>query len=181
MQAIGYSLYMEMLEKATKAIQKGKTPNFDAPLSLTAEINLHMPALIPDEYLGDVHQRLLFYKRISNTDRQEKLDNIRMELIDRFGIPPQPVKQLFAVHQIRLKAETLGITKVDISGNGGAIEFSPDTPVQAISIIQMMQKHPTFFRMEGGQRLKVMVMLEEYDKRIQFINDLLANLLKELH
>ncbi|WP_374665695.1 transcription-repair coupling factor [Acinetobacter sp.] len=181
MQAIGYSLYMEMLEKATKAIQKGKTPNFDAPLSLTAEITLHMPALIPDDYLGDVHQRLLFYKRISNTDSIEKLNNIRMELIDRFGIPPQPVKQLFAVHQIRLKAEQLGITKIDISSHGGHIEFSPDTPVQAISIIQMMQKHPTFFRMEGGQRLKVMVMLEEYDKRIQFLNDLLDSLLKEVH
>ncbi len=181
MQAIGYSLYMEMLEKATKAIQKGKTPNFDAPLSLIAEINLHMPALIPDEYLGDVHQRLLFYKRISNTDTQEKLDNIRMELIDRFGVPPQPVKQLFAVHQIRLKAEQLGITKIDISANGGHIEFAPDTPVQAISIIQMMQKHPTFFRMDGGQRLKVMVMLEDYQKRIQFIVDLLDSLLKEIH
>lgn len=180
MQTIGYSLYMEMLEKATKAIQKGKTPNFDSPLSLTAEISMHMPALIPDDYLGDVHQRLLFYKRISNTDTQEKLDNIRMELIDRFGLPPQAVKQLFSVHQLRLKAEQLGITKIDISSHGGSIEFSPDTPVQAISIIQMMQKHPTFFRMEGGQRLKVMVMLEEYDKRIQFINDLLDSLLKEL-
>ena len=181
MQAIGYSLYMEMLEKATKAIQKGKTPNFDAPLSLTAEINLHMPALIPDDYLGDVHQRLLFYKRISNTDTQEKLDNIRMELIDRFGIPPQPVKQLFSVHQIRLRAEQLGITKVDINSNGGYIEFSPDTPVQAMSIIQMMQKHPTYFRMDGGQRLKVMVQLAEYDKRIQFIVELLNKLLGELH
>ena len=181
MQAIGYSLYMEMLEKATKAIQKGKTPNFDAPLSLTAEITLHMPALIPDEYLSDVHQRLLFYKRISNTDTQEKLDNIRMELIDRFGIPPQPVKQLFAVHQIRLKAEQLGITKIDISSQGGHIEFAPDTPVQAMTIIQMMQKHPTYFRMGGGQRLKVMVMLEDYQKRIQFIQDLLDSLLKELH
>ncbi|WP_180178551.1 transcription-repair coupling factor [Acinetobacter sp. YH01005] len=180
MQTIGYSLYMEMLEKATKAIQKGKTPNFDSPLSLTAEISMHMPALIPDDYLGDVHQRLLFYKRISNTDTQEKLDNIRMELIDRFGLPPQAVKQLFSVHQLRLKAEQLGITKIDISSHGGSIEFSPDTPVQAISIIQMMQKHPTFFRMEGGQRLKVMVMLEEYDKRIQFINDLLDSLLTEL-
>ncbi|TCB34849.1 transcription-repair coupling factor [Acinetobacter sp. ANC 4910] len=181
MQAIGYSLYMEMLEKATKAIQKGKTPNFDAPLSLTAEINLHMPALIPDDYLGDVHQRLLFYKRISNTDHQEKLDNIRMELIDRFGIPPQPVKQLFAVHQLRLKAEHLGITKIDINTNGGYIEFSQDTPVQAMSIISMMQKHPTFFRMEGGQRLKVMVMLEDFQKRIQFINELLESLIKELN
>jgi transcription-repair coupling factor (superfamily II helicase) len=109
------------------------------------------------------------------------LDNIRMELIDRFGVPPQPVKQLFAVHQIRLKAEQLGITKIDISSHGGHLEFSPDTPVQAISIIQMMQKHPAFFRMEGGQRLKVMVMLEDYEKRIQFLNDLLDNLMKELH
>lgn len=181
MQAIGYSLYMEMLEKATKAIQQGQTPNFDAPLSLTAEINLHIPALIPDEYLGDVHQRLLFYKRISNTDTQEKLDNIRMELIDRFGVPPQSVKHLFSVHQIRLKAEQLGITKIDINTQGGNIEFSPDTPVQAISIIQLMQKHPTYYRMEGGQRLKVMVQLEEQEKRIQFINDLLAKLLNELH
>ncbi|CAI3148622.1 Transcription-repair-coupling factor [Acinetobacter calcoaceticus] len=181
MQAIGYSLYMEMLEKATKAIQQGKTPNFDAPLSLTAEINLHIPALIPDEYLGDVHQRLLFYKRISNTDTQEKLDNIRMELIDRFGVPPQSVKHLFSVHQIRLKAEHLGITKIDINTQGGNIEFSPDTPVQAISIIQLMQKHPTYYRMEGGQRLKVMVQLEEHEKRIQFINDLLAKLLTEIH
>lgn len=181
MQAIGYSLYMEMLEKATKAIQQGKTPNFDAPLSLTAEINLHIPALIPDEYLGDVHQRLLFYKRISNTDTQEKLDNIRMELIDRFGVPPQSVKHLFSVHQIRLKSEQLGITKIDINTQGGNIEFSPDTPVQAITIIQLMQKHPTYYRMEGGQRLKVMVELEEQEKRIQFINDLLAKLLNELH
>ena len=181
MQAIGYSLYMEMLEKATKAIQKGKTPNFDAPLSLTAEINLHMPALIPDDYLGDVHQRLLFYKRISNTDTQEKLDNIRMELIDRFGIPPQSVKQLFSVHQLRLKAEQLGITKIDVNNNGGYIEFSPDTSVQAISIIHLMQKNPTYYRMEGGQRLKVTVQLVEYDKRIQFIVELLNKLLGELY
>lgn len=181
MQAIGYSLYMEMLEKATKAIQQGKTPNFDAPLSLTAEINLHMPALIPDDYLGDVHQRLLFYKRISNTDTQEKLDHIRMELIDRFGIPPQQVKQLFSVHQLRIKAEKLGITKIDLGNQGGYVEFSPDTPVQAISIIQMMQKQPTYYRMDGGQRLKVMLMLEEYEKRIGFANTLLDELLKAIH
>ena len=181
MQAIGYSLYMEMLEKATKAIQKGKTPNFDAPLSLTAEINLHMPALIPDEYLGDVHQRLLFYKRISNTDTQEKLDNIRMELIDRFGTLPVSVKQLFHVHQLRLQAEELGITKIDLNSQGGYIEFSQDTPVQAISIIQLMQKQPTYYRMEGGQRLKVTVQLQEYDKRIQFAHALLSKLIQELH
>ena len=138
-----------------------------------------MPALIPDEYLGDVHQRLMFYKRISNANTQEKLDHIRMELIDRFGVPPVQVKQLFSVHQIRIIAEKLEITKIDLSANGGSIEFSPDTPVQAITIIQMMQKHPTWFRMEGGQRLRVMVMMEEYEKRIRFISDLLNSLVSE--
>lgn len=180
MQAIGYSLYMEMLDKASKAIQKGHTPNFDAPLALTAEINLHLPALIPDDYLGDVHQRLLFYKRISNTDTQEKLDHIRMELIDRFGIPPQAVKNLFIVHQMRLKAEQLGMTKIDVHANGGYIEFSPDTPVQAMSIIQMMQRHPTDFKMDGGQRLKIMCVLKDEQKRLQFIEDICNSLLADL-
>lgn len=104
-----------------------------------------------------------------------------MELIDRFGIPPQAVKQLFSVHQVRLKAEQLGITKVDVNTNGGYIEFSPDTPVQAISIIQLMQKNPTHYRMEGGQRLKLTVHLSEYEERIQFIVTLLNKLLSELN
>ena len=85
------------------------------------------------------------------------------------------------MHQIRLKAEHLGITKIDINANGGYVEFSPDTPVQAISIIQLMQKNPTYYRMEGGQRLKITVQLQEYDKRVQFIQDLLAKLVNELH
>ncbi len=91
------------------------------------------------------------------------------------------MKQLFAVHQIRLLAEHLGITKVDLGRQGGYIEFSPDTPVQAMSIIQMMQKQPTYFRMEGGQRLKVTVMLEDDQKRLQFIQDLLHTLKVDLH
>ncbi|SDB88153.1 transcription-repair coupling factor [Acinetobacter boissieri] len=177
MQTIGYSLYMEMLEKATKAVQKGKTANFDAPLNLTSEINLHLPALIPDSYLGDAHQRLLFYKRISNTSTLDKLNHIRMELIDRFGILPDAVKQLFAVHEIRLTAEQLEINKIDIAAQGGYVEFSPTTPVQAITIIQLMQKQPTYFRMEGGQRLKITVNLTEYAQRIAFIKDLLQKLL----
>lgn len=178
MQTIGYSLYMEMLEKATKAVQKGKTANFDAPLNLTAEINLHLPALIPDSYLGDAHQRLLFYKRISNTSTLDKLNYIRIELIDRFGILPDAVKQLFAVHEVRLLAEQLEISKIDIAAQGGYIEFSPTTPVQAISIIQLIQKQPTHFRMEGGQRLKLSVNLTEYAQRIVFIKDLLQAFLK---
>ena len=181
MQAIGYSLYMEMLEKATKAIQKGKSPNFDQPLNLTADINLNLPALIPDDYLGDVHQRLLFYKRISNAVESQRLDAIRMELIDRFGILPQPVKYLFAVHQIRLQAEQLGIAKIEISKGGGYIDFLPDTPVQAMTIIQMIQKQPAYYRMEGGQRLKISADLPNGEQRIDFAQQLLSQLLDSLH
>jgi transcription-repair coupling factor (superfamily II helicase) len=176
MQAIGYSLYMDMLERATKAIQNGKSFNLDEPLSLTSEINLHMPALIPDEYLSDVHQRLLFYKRISNVSEVDKLNDIRMEMIDRFGLLPKPAQNLFAVHQMRIKAEKLGIEKMDINVNGGLIEFSPDTPVEAITIIKLMQAKPTMYRMEGGQRLKISAQLQEADARIEFIVQLLQQL-----
>ena len=173
MQAIGYSLYMDMLERATKAIQNGKSFNLDEPLSLTSEINLHMPALIPDDYLSDVHQRLLFYKRISNMNEADQLNDIRMEMIDRFGTLPTPAQNLFAVHQIRIRAESLGIEKMDINVNGGLIEFSPDTPVDAMTIIKLMQSKPDVYRMQGGQRLKITAQLQEHTDRIEFIVQLL--------
>ncbi len=173
MQAIGYSLYMDMLERATKAIQNGKSFNLDEPLSLTSEINLHMPALIPDDYLSDVHQRLLFYKRISNMNEVDQLNDIRMEMIDRFGSLPKPAQNLFAVHQVRIKAEGLGIEKMDININGGLLEFSPDTPVDAMTIIKLMQSQSDMYRMQGGQRLKITAPLEGYDERITFVVKLL--------
>ncbi len=173
MQAIGYSLYMDMLERATKAIQNGKSFNLDEPLSLTSEINLHMPALIPDDYLSDVHQRLLFYKRISNMNEVDQLNDIRMEMIDRFGSLPKPAQNLFAVHQVRIKAESLGIEKMDINVNGGLLEFSPDTPVDAMTIIKLMQSQSDVYRMQGGQRLKITAPLEGYDERITFVVKLL--------
>lgn len=176
MQAIGYSLYMDMLERATKAIQNGKSFNLDQPLSLTAEINLHMPALIPHDYLSDVHQRLLFYKRISNMNELDQLNDIRMEMIDRFGLLPKPAQNLFIVHQIRIKAEKLGIEKMDININGGLLEFSPDTPVEALTIIKLMQAKPTMYRMEGGQRLKISAQLQDAHERIEFIVQLLQQL-----
>lgn len=176
MQAIGFSLYMDMLERATKAIANGKAPNLDAPLSLTADINLHLPARIPDEYLSDVHQRLLFYKRISAATAPEALEQIRIEMIDRYGLLPQPARDLFAVHQIRLQAEALGIEQMDIHARGGTIEFAPDTPVQALTIIQMIQRQPNHFRMEGGQRLKLIRQMEEPAARIAAVGEVLAAL-----
>ncbi|MGP5359464.1 transcription-repair coupling factor [Psychrobacter celer] len=154
MQAIGFSLYMDMLERATKAIKAGKEPDLNTPLSLTSEINLHSSALIPEEYLHDVHQRLLFYKRISNADDFEALTDIRTEMIDRFGTLPDQTKHLFAIHRLRIQAEPLKINKIDANSNSMTLEFAPDTPVDALAIIQLIQKDGQRYRMNGASGIR---------------------------
>ncbi len=154
MQAIGFSLYMDMLERATKAIKAGREPDLNTPLSLTSEINLHSSALIPEEYLHDVHQRLLFYKRISNADDKDSLIDIRTEMIDRFGTLPDQTKQLFAVHGLRTQAEPLMINKIDASSNSVTLEFAPDTPVDALAIIKLIQSDGQRYRMNGASGIR---------------------------
>ncbi|WP_395144211.1 transcription-repair coupling factor [Moraxella atlantae] len=154
MQAIGFNLYMDMLNRATKAIKAGKTPDLNTPLSLTSDINLQLSALIPDEYLGDVHQRLLFYKKISAAEDIDSLISIRSEMLDRFGSMPEPTKNLFAVHQLRLLAEPLGIHKIDGNDHSVTLDFAPDTPVEAITIISLIQSKPKHYRMHGQTGLR---------------------------
>ena len=154
MQAIGFSLYMDMLERATKAIKAGKEPDLNTPLSLTSEINLHSSALIPEEYVHDVHQRLLFYKRIGNVDDKESLIDIRTEMIDRFGTLPDQTKQLLAVHDLRLQAEPLKINKIDASTSSVTLEFAPDTPVDALAIIKLIQSDAQRYRMNGASGIR---------------------------
>ncbi|MBI0425516.1 transcription-repair coupling factor [Psychrobacter sp. NG27] len=175
MQAIGFSLYMDMLERATKAIKAGKEPDLNTPLSLTSEINLHSSALIPEEYLHDVHQRLLFYKRISNTDDKESLTDIRTEMIDRFGTLPDQTKQLFAIHGLRLQAEPLKINKIDANGSSMTLEFAPDTPVDALAIIKLIQSNGQHYRMNGasGIRYQNADKLATPQKRVTVIQELL--------
>ena len=175
MQAIGFSLYMDMLERATKAIKAGKEPDLSTPLSLTSEINLHSSALIPEEYLHDVHQRLLFYKRISNADDKEALTDIRTEMIDRFGTLPDQTKQLFAVHGLRIQAEPLKINKIDANSSSLTLEFAPDTPVDALAIIQLIQKDGQRYRMNGasGIRYQDSNKLATPQQRVSVIQDLL--------
>ena len=175
MQAIGFSLYMDMLERATKAIKAGKEPDLSTPLSLTSEINLHSSALIPEEYLHDVHQRLLFYKRISNADDKEALTDIRTEMIDRFGTLPDQTKQLFAVHGLRIQAEPLKINKIDANSSSLTLEFAPDTPVDALAIIQLIQKDGQHYRMNGasGIRYQDSNKLATPQQRVSVIQDLL--------
>ena len=154
MQAIGFSLYMDLLERATKAIKAGKEPDLNTPLSLTSEINLHSSALIPEEYVHDVHQRLLFYKRIGNADDIASLIDIRTEMIDRFGILPAQTKQLFAVHGVRLQAEPLKINKIDAGTSSMTLEFAPDTPIDALAIIKLIQSDGQRYRMNGASGIR---------------------------
>ncbi|WP_201616398.1 transcription-repair coupling factor [Psychrobacter urativorans] len=175
MQAIGFSLYMDMLERATKAIKAGKEPDLNTPLSLTSEINLHSSALIPEEYVHDVHQRLLFYKRIGKADDKEALIDIRTEMIDRFGILPDQTKQLFAVHGLRLQAEPLKINKIDANTNSVTLEFAPDTPVDALAIIKLIQSDGQRYRMNGasGIRYSDAGKLETAQQRVTAVQELL--------
>ena len=175
MQAIGFSLYMDMLERATKAIKAGREPDLNTPLSLTSEINLHSSALIPEEYLHDVHQRLLFYKRISNADDKDSLIDIRTEMIDRFGTLPDQTKQLFAVHSLRIQAEPLSINKIDANSNSMTLEFAPDTPVDALAIIKLIQSNGQHYRMNGasGIRYNDADKLATAQQRVNAVQELL--------
>ncbi len=181
MQAIGFNLYMDMLNRATKAIKAGKQPDLNTPLSLTSDINLHLSALIPEDYLGDVHQRLLFYKKIANAEDYDSLISIRSEMLDRFGSLPEPTKNLFAIHQLRLMAEPLEISKIDGNERQVSFEFAPTTPVEAITIIQLIQMNPKKYKMNGATGLKMMDerALATPEGRIEAVKSLLESLAKK--
>lgn len=149
MQTIGFGLYMDMLARATKAIKEGKQPKLDAPLDLVSDINVHTSALIPSDYLSDVHERLLFYKRIANADDMVELMDIKNKMIDRFGLLPEALQHLFLIHNIRLISQSLGIVKIDATPNWLRVGFSPDTQVDASDIVALMQSDQSY-RMVGA-------------------------------
>lgn len=173
-QTIGFGLYMDMLERATKAIKAGHTPSLATPLDLVSDINIHASALIPDEYLGDVHERLVLYKRISNVEDIETLDEIKSEMIDRFGVMPQALLQLFLVHRIRILTKPLGIVKVDISERALSIEFKPNAPIDGMAIITLIQSDDSY-RMQSPTTLKQTFKdNKQVNERIEIVIKLLA-------
>ena len=172
--SIGYSLYLEMLEQAVQAIKEGKTPNLDKPLKHGTEVNLRLPALIPDDYLPDVHSRLTFYKRISSGQTEQELDEIQVEMIDRFGLLPNPIKNLFHITLLKLQAESLGITKIDAGAQGGTLEFQSETRVDPLKLVQLVQSQPTIYKLVGGDKLKFFDDLEEIETRFKAIENLLV-------
>jgi transcription-repair coupling factor (superfamily II helicase) len=175
-QSVGFTLYMEMLDRAVKAIRSGKTPNMDQPFTLGADINLRLSALIPEDYLPDVHNRLMLYKRISNAASDDALDELQVEMIDRFGLLPEPVKNLFAVSALKLKAQTLGIKKIDAGPAGGRLEFSNDTTVDPRRLIQLIQKEPKRYKLEGGDTLRFTDTMNVNETRLKFVHALLDGL-----
>ncbi|MGH8491657.1 MAG: transcription-repair coupling factor [Moraxellaceae bacterium] len=173
---VGFTLYMEMLERAVKAIRAGKTPNLDQPLALATEVNLRISALIPDEYLPDVHNRLMLYKRISNAKTTEELDELQVEMIDRFGLLPDPVKNLFAVTALKLGAEEMGIRKIDAGPSGGRLEFSSETNVDPMRLVKLIQTQPRRYKLEGADRLRFMLPSDDAVQRLEVVNTVLAAL-----
>ena len=175
-QAVGFTLYMEMLERAVKAIQKGEQPNLDQPLGGGPEINLRVPALIPDDYLPDVHTRLILYKRIANAANEDELKELQVEMIDRFGLLPEPTKALIRLTQLKLKADTLGISKIDAGPQGGRIEFAPTTCVEPLTLIKLIQSQPSRYKFEGATVFKFQVPMDQPVTRFNTLEALLESL-----
>ncbi|MDH2244994.1 transcription-repair coupling factor [Pseudomonas sp. GD03855] len=175
-QAVGFTLYMEMLERAVKAIRKGEQPNLEQPLGGGPEINLRLPALIPEDYLPDVHARLILYKRIANAADEDGLKELQVEMIDRFGLLPEPTKNLIRLTLLKLQSEKLGITKIDAGPQGGRIEFSADTSVDPMVLIKLIQSQPNRYKFEGATLFKFQVPMERPEERFNTLEALLERL-----
>ncbi len=175
MQEIGFNLYADMLNRAVKALKAGKEPDIDQPLGITTEINLHSPALLPNDYCGDVNERLTLYKRLANCATLDELEQLLEELIDRFGLPPSQASALLDTHRLRILAKPLGIAKIDASSSGILLQFIPNPPIDPIKIIQMIQTKPGC-KLAGPDRLKVSREMPEVKNRVEEV----VRLLKEL-
>lgn len=175
-EEIGFSLYNDLLERAVSALKAGEIPDLDAPVSAANDVDLHIPALIPDDYLPDVHTRLILYKRIASAKSDAALRELQVEMIDRFGLLPQPVKNLFAVASLRLHASRLGITRLEFGEHGGRIEFGKNPAVDPAALIQLVQERPDRFAFDGETRLRVNADYPEASQRLAAAEELLDRL-----
>lgn len=177
MQAVGYSLYMEMLHRAVKALQEGKLPDFDMTAEADTEIDLQIPALIPENYVGDVNLRLTLYKRLSIAQDGEALKELRVEFIDRFGLLPPATQNLFDLMQLKLQAKGLGIKKIEASTQGGRIEFIEQPSIDPMKILMLIQLKPKQFKFDGPKRLKFFWQVETAKERLDKLTEILKGFL----
>jgi transcription-repair coupling factor (superfamily II helicase) len=175
MHEIGFQLYTEMLNEAVRALKQGREPDLSQPLAAVTEINLHSPALLPETYCGDVHERLSIYKRLATARNLEELIEIQEELIDRFGKLPEPAQALIETHRLRIVAEPLGIMKIDAHAESVMFQFRPNPPIDAGSIIALVQKNRSI-KLSGQDKLRQTVDAPELQGRVAAIRSTLAAL-----
>jgi transcription-repair coupling factor (superfamily II helicase) len=177
-QEIGYALYMEMLERAVNALKSGKIPQLDQPMHQGPEVDLHVASLLPDNYLPDVHLRLVLYKRIAAAASEEELRELQVEMIDRFGLLPEPAKNLFRIAGYKQAARALGLRKIDVGPGGGSVTFERDTRVEPATLIRYVQQNSRTHRLEGGTKLRFTLKLENDEQRFAAVEQLLEDLRK---
>ena len=174
-QDIGFTLYTDMLNHAVKSLKAGKVPDLSKPLSISTEINLHSPALLPDTYCADVHERLVMYKRLANCDTLAALTDLQEELVDRFGTLPEAGATLLASHELRLLGKPLDLIKIDASAASITIQFGPDTPIHPHRVIQLVQQR-RHFKLAGADKLKIEKPLTSLHDRVMEIKSTLRDL-----
>ncbi len=174
---IGFTLYTEMLERAVQAIRAGRQPELDRPLDHGTEVDLHIPALLPDDYLPDVHVRLIQYKRIASAESAEELRELKVEMIDRFGLLPEPANNLFDVTELKLQVQPFGIRKIEAGPSGGRLQFDAEPRFDAARLITLIQTQPKTFKLDGADRLKFFADLSDPTQRVPLVKSLLDQLL----
>ena len=176
MAEVGFSLYTELLERAVKSIKQGKLPDVDGDDRHGADVDLHVPALIPDDYLPDPHARLTLYKRISAARDADALRELQVEMIDRFGLLPDPARHLFAIAELKLGATALGIRKLVLGEAGGRIQFVEKPAVDPMAVIRLIQGQPRHYRMDGPDKLRITLELPDAATRFNAARGILAAL-----
>ncbi len=172
MQEVGFNLFNDMLATAVKSLKEGREPDMDAPLKATAEINLHMPALLPSEYCGDVHERLVLYKRLANCESLPELAGLKEELIDRFGLLPDAAQALLAVHRLRLETKPFGIRRLAVSSEGANIQFEPNPPIDPLKLIKLIQSRREY-KLAGQDKIKIERDCPGLEQRLELIRGFL--------
>jgi transcription-repair coupling factor (superfamily II helicase) len=176
MLEIGFQLYSDMLHEAVRSLKAGKEPDLAAPLATTTEINLHVPALLPSDFCGDVHERLSIYKRLANCGSADKVDDMQEELIDRFGKLPDPVKALIETHRLRIAAKSVGIVKIDAHGEAANLQFMVNPPIDSMRIIALIQKN-RHIKLAGQDKLKITANMPDLAARVMQVKQTIKQLL----
>ncbi len=174
METIGFSLYMELLENAVDALKEGREPSLEDLTNQQTDVELRIPALLPEDYIPDVNTRLSIYKRIASAKKSGELDEIKVELIDRFGLLPDAARNLLDIARLRQEAQKMGIRKIEAHDKGGVIEFAEKNHVDPVWLIGLLQKSPQHFRLDGPTRLKFFQPLSERKTRMEWVSQFMA-------